>query len=621
MKNIHSRLGLFYLVSVLLWLKMYLAYKTQFNLPTESWTQEFILIMNPLSSIILFLAFSLFFSENKRAHVLLLISLLSTILLYANIVYYRFFTDFITIPVLFQTSNMGDLGDSILSLINVYDILFFIDVVIIGYFILTKKVTLKRAKFADSWAMFAVAIILFVVNVGLAETERPQLLTRTFDREMLVKNIGTYNYHLYDIVLQSKSKAQRVFADSSEIVDIENYVKANQVRPNDDLFGIAKGKNVVLISLESTQSFVINEKINGKEITPFLNDLIKDSYYFPNFYHQTSQGKTSDAEFIVDNSLFGLPSGAVYFTHSQNEYKATPEILKDEGYYSASFHANNKSFWNRDIMYLTLGYDQYFSQRYYDITEENSVGWGLKDIDFFNQSADIMKDIPQPFYAKFITLTNHHPFKLSKEESYVDRYDSGDGTVDRFFPTVRYMDESIKIFFDRLKADGLYENSIFILYGDHYGISENHNDAMAKWLDREITPFETVQLQRVPFIVHIPGHKDTRVIDSVGGQIDVKPTILHLLGIETTNDIMFGTDLLAENRESYAVLRDGSYIMEDYLFTDSNCYDKATGEITDISNCEPYREKSRQHLQYSDQIIYGDLLRFLNKPENFKYQQ
>lgn len=140
-------------------------------------------------------------------------------------------------------------------------------------------------------AYFLVAFALLFLNIGLAETERPQLLTRTFDREMLVKNLGTYNYHLYDVFLQSKSSAQRAMADGSELVDIDNYVRANYVKPNEDMFGIAENRNLIVVSLESVQSFVLNNDVYGEEVTPFLNSFIKDSYYFDNFYHQTGQGK------------------------------------------------------------------------------------------------------------------------------------------------------------------------------------------------------------------------------------------------------------------------------------------------------------------------------------------
>ena len=192
-------------------------------------------------------------------------------------------------------------------------------------------------------------------------------------------------------------------------------------------------------------------KNKWKEITPFLNEFIKDSFYFDNFYHQTGQGKTSDAEFIVENSLYPLDRGSVFFTHATNEYTATPEQLKKYGYSSAVFHSNDKTFWNRDVMYPALGYDRYFNLNDYAGTEQMSVGWGLKDKEFFEQSIPKLKSLPQPFYTKFITLTNHFPFLLNPEDQYVDEFNSESGVVNRYFPTVRYTDEALKLFIQQLK--------------------------------------------------------------------------------------------------------------------------------------------------------------------------
>jgi phosphoglycerol transferase MdoB-like AlkP superfamily enzyme len=361
--------------------------------------------------------------------------------------------------------------------------------------------------------------------------------------------------------------------------------------------------------MESTQSFVINKTINGQEITPFMNEFIKSSFYFENFYHQTGQGKTSDSEFIVENSLYPLSRGAVFFTHSGNEFTATPEILNQNGYFTASMHPNNKSFWNRDLMYETLGYQRFYHMDDYEITEENTVGWGLKDEAFLEQSVPHLKEMPQPFYAKLITLTNHFPFELKDEDRFIEPFTSSDETVNNYFPTVRYMDEALKKFVHRLKDEGLYDNSIIILYGDHYGISENHNQAMGEFLGKEITPFESTQLQRVPLIIHIPGQKG-KTFSTVSGQIDLKPTILHLLGIDTKETIEFGTDLLSNERMELTILRDGSFISRDYVFTKDTCYRKITGEQTDRKACEPFLEKTKTELEFSDKIIYGDLLRF-----------
>ncbi|QOR65520.1 LTA synthase family protein [Cytobacillus suaedae] len=611
-----SKIKFLALTTVLLWIKTYIVYKTSFDIKIESPMQEFILFINPLSFLLLVFGLAFFIKEKRRNAYILTVSIITSLILFANVVFYRFFNDFITIPVLFQTSNMGDLGSSFTELFKFTDLLLFVDVAVIFAIVLLKPNFASIESFTkrERRTYFITVAAVFFFNLGLAEAERPQLLTRTFDREMLVKNIGTYNYHIYDIVLQSKSSAQRAMADSSSFIEIENFLKANQKKPNEDLYGVAQGKNVIVISLESTQSFVINEKIDGEEITPFLNDFIKESYYFDNFYHQTGQGKTSDSEFLLDTSLYPISRGAVFFTHSGNEFTATPEIIKDYGYFSSVLHANDKSFWNRDIMYGSLGYDRFFEINDYVVNEENSVGWGLKDLDFFEQSIAHLKSQPQPFYSKFITLTNHFPFELDEEDKMVNEFTSNSRTLNRYFPTVRYQDEAVKHFITRLKEEGLYENSIIIMYGDHYGISENHNVAMGQFLGREVTPFESVQLQRVPFIIHIPGvtDKDPQTNSKVSGQIDLKPTILHLLGIDTKDDVHFGSDVFSNQKLSFAVLRDGSFITENYVYTKNTCYDKQTGEPTKEAYCEPFMKKAKQELDYSDQIVYGDLLRFYN---------
>ncbi|KKI88619.1 hypothetical protein WQ54_30980 [Bacillus sp. SA1-12] len=615
-KKSFSKISYLLLATLFMWIKTYVVYKTSFDIKIENFTQEFILFINPLSFLLLIFGIGLFMKEKNRNRFIFGASIFVTGLLLANMVFYRFFNDFLTIPVLFQTSNMGDLGSSISGLFLPTDLLMFVDIAVL--FWLLKKPTFKSSSQLtrkERSAYFLLVAAVFFFNLGLAETERPQLLTRSFDREMLVKNISVYNFHIYDVFLQSKTSAQRALADSNSLTEIENYVNANRKEPSQDLNGIAKGRNVILISLESLQNFVINEELNGQEITPFLNDLIKESYYFDNFYHQTGQGKTSDSEFIVDNSLYPLGRGAVYFTNSSNEYTASPEILKEYGYYSSIFHANNKSFWNRDIMYDTLGYDRFFDVNDYEVTQENSVGWGLKDVDFMEQTVQHIDELPQPFYTRLITLTNHFPFELGEEDKMIEEFDSNSKTLNQYIPTVRYMDEAIKHFFEKLKQTDVYENSIIILYGDHYGISENHNVAMEKFIGKEITPFEAIQLQRVPFIVHIPGvtDKNPQTFTKVAGQVDIRPTIMSLLGIDTSEQIQFGTDVFSDEKLSFTVLRDGTFITENNLYTRGVCYDKATGEETDQAVCEPYMEKAKQELNYSDKIIYGDLLRFYGK--------
>lgn len=613
--NIKERiksLDIFFIVVGILIIKTFLVHVFYFNLEIKTFTQMVIMLFAMTTSMLFYNGISLLFSSRVR-HIMLFVGVVVlTGLLYGNVLYYRFFNDFVTIPVFFQTSNMGDLGGSIWALLEWKDIFVFVDLIFIWFFIRRNKQKIADFKKKSIRFVLLACVVTGAINLLLAETERPELLTRTFDRKILVKNLGLYNYLVYDVVLQTKTYAQRSMAKTETLTEAKEYIEKQKVKPNEKMTGIAKGKNVILISLESTQSFVFNRKIDGQEVTPFLNSLIRNNeiFYFDNLYHQTAQGKTSDAEFIMDNSLYPLPRGAVYFTNSQNKYEATPKILKENGYYPAVFHANNKSFWNRDVMYKNLGYEKYFDKESYDVNDANSVNWGLKDIPFFEQSVPYLQNLKQPFYSKMLMLTNHYPFSMAEEDRMMEEYDTSSQTVNRYFPTVRYSDEALKKFFEDLKKAGLYDNSVIVIYGDHYGISDNHNKAMSKVTGQKITPFEHTQLQRTPLFIHIPGVKG-ETIHKVSGQIDVRPTILNLLGITPKNDIRFGNDLFSEDRQSLAILRDGSFVTDKNVWTNGVCYSKDFGEAVDSSFCAKPKEKAKNDLKYSDKIIYGDLLRFL----------
>ena len=604
------------------WITTYVGYSTSFNMKIDNVMQHFILLMNPLSFLLFVYGIALFIKNTKKRNLYILtISIMTSVIMFANAVFYRFFNDFITLPVLFQTSNFKDLTSSVTSNLSILDIFFFTDVLIVFLAIryLPKLQEVSTVGKVGPKLYFIMAASITMLNLGLAETQRPQLLTRTFDRELLVKNIGTYNYHIYDIIMQSKSHAQRVLADGSELVEVGNYINAKYAEPDAEKFGIAKDRNVIAVSLESLQSFVINEEMNGHVITPFLNELSKDpdTFYFTDFYQQTGLGKTSDSEFLLENSLYPRNGAAVFFTHSGNTYDSLSNRLGEHGYFTNVMHANNKSFWNRDIMYDALNIDKLYDVESYEIAEEETVNWGMKDIPFVQQSVDHMTEMPQPFYSRLITLTNHYPFTLDEEDMLIPQYDSNSRTLNKYFQAVRYMDEAIKVLFDDLKAKGLYDNSIIIMYGDHYGISENHNKAMGMYLNKEITAFDNAKLQQVPLYIHIPGYGKGETVDTVSGQLDLRPTLLHLMGIETKGDMQLGTDIFSPDYESLVVFRDGRFVTENTVYTEQLCYDTNTGEpLENQDECLPYIERSVVELDYSDAIINGDLLRFKEEQKN-----
>ncbi|WP_336823654.1 LTA synthase family protein [Sporosarcina sp. USHLN248] len=614
---LHNFLGIYAVAVLMIWVKTYIAQATQFDLGVEGPLQQFLLLINPLGSALLFLGISFLFKGTRKYTALVMIYTLMSILLYANIVYYRFFSDFITLPTLFQTQNFGDLGGSVLSLLEPYDILFFVDVIVMLYLRFSRKVRKEanRIGFKKAAPILVGALVLSLVNLGLAESSRPQLLTRGFDRNYIVKYLGMYNYSIYDSVETAAASSQRALADSSDITEVINSTQSTYAEPNKEYFGIAKGMNVIYLHLESFQSFLINYKLNGEEVTPFLNSLTKDenTAYFDNFFHQTGQGKTSDAEFMLENSIFGLPQGSAFITKAQNTYQAAPSILKDHGYTSAVFHGNNGSFWNRNTIYKAFGYDHFFDASYYDTSDPIDMAeYGLLDKPFYEQSESMLASLPQPFYAKFITVANHYPYAMNQDLVTIDKAETGDASVDDYFQTARYTDETIQTVFTRLKEMGLYDNSVIVLYGDHYGISDNHKKAMSKIIGKDITPYESANLQRVPLFIHVPGMKGG-INHTYGGQTDLLPTLLHLLGIDTKDFIQFGSDLFSEEHNEIVPFRNGDFVSPTIDSINEKFYDSQTGLPLDdrhLERAEEMKKEVDEKLGLSDKVVNGDLLRF-----------
>lgn len=616
MKKVFSnKLSFFLLAVFFVWAKTYVSYLLEFNLGVEGSLQEILLLINPFSAIIAVLGLALFAKGRRSAIWIIIADAFLTIILYSNILFYRFFDDFLTFPTLQQTSNIGGMKDGIIGILSAHDLIYFLDLIILIALVVWrpefKKFQLKK-RMASMVILSGVAI--FFINLSVAEMDRPDLLQRTFDRSYIVKYLGPYNYMVYNGVQTAQVQAQKAYANSDDLTGVVNYTKSHHAKPNEEYFGVAEDKNIIKIHLESFQTFLIDYKLNGKEVTPFLNKLAhggENMMYFDNFFHQTGQGKTADAELTMDNSLFGTPEGSAFVTKGQNTFQSLPAILaQKEDYTSAIFHSDDKTFWNRNQIYKQIGYDKFFHDDFYETNEENSVNLGLKDKGFFEQSIPMLQSLEEPFYAHMMTLTHHYPFNLDKEDATIAKGTTGDTTVDNYFQTARYLDEAVKQFFHDLKESGLYKDSVIMIYGDHNGISQNHNRAMKEVLGKEITPYQNAMNQRVPLWIRIPG-VEGGVNHTYGGQIDVMPTLLHLQGIKNNDYINFGTDLLSKEHNETVAFRNGNYVTPEFTSVDGVVYDTATGE-----KLEPNKETKRikkevtKKLKFSDEVLYKDLLRF-----------
>lgn len=603
------------------------------HLGIESLIQYFILFFNPLPTSLFIVGFALYFKKVRSSYLaMFLLSFASSLLLFSNVVYFREFSDVITINTMLGAGKVSSgLGESALRLFRPYDFLYFIDTLVFLILFFMKKLPIpeKKVKKRYALAVTSLSILLFSINLTMAEADRPELLKRTFSHDYIVKYLGINVFTAYDGVQTYKTNQTRATASATDLDKVQDYINQHQVAANPKMFGIAKGRNVIYIHLESLQQFVIDFKLkdkNGKEhvVTPFLNSLYhsKSTYSFSNFFHQVKSGKTSDAETLFENSYFGLDQGPL-FTQlgSKNTFQAAPAILgQTQGYTSAVFHGNAGTFWNRNDTYKRFGYDYFFDSSYYNVTEKNSFQYGLHDKPFFEQSVQYLEHLQQPFYTKFLAVSNHYPYsEFKNDEAGFPMATTSDETINGYFATANYLDTAVEEFFNYLKASGLYEKSIIVLYGDHYGISNSRNPNLAPLLGKEKetwNDYDDAQMQRVPYMIHIPGQSNGYISTTYGGQVDALPTLLHLLGVDTKKYLLFGQDLFSQQRNQIVAFRNGSFMTPDYTGVGDVVYDNKTQQpITDPDSAtknkiDQINTAVDQQLANSDALTNGDLLRY-----------
>ena len=646
-----TRLGFVLTLLLLYWFKTMWAYSVDFNLDIQGPYQIFLAVINPLPISLLFIGLALYIKRTKLFYSLAFgIYLLLFIWLISNSIYYREFTDFVTVNTMLASSKVSaGLGAAALELFRPWDVIYILDFPILAFFFFKKWIRMDNRPFNKraSFAVTSLSAMLFSANLFLAEIDRPELLTRGFSNYYVVRALGLPAFLGYSANQTYAANKERSKASEADLKPVEEYIQQHYAKANPEYFGMAKGRNVIYIHLESFQQFLIDYKLKVDdkeyEVTPFLNSLYhsKETFAFSNVFNQVKAGKTSDAETMIETGLFGLNQGSFMVNYGgTNTQQAAPFILSKNGYNSSAvFHGNAGSFWNRNTAYKQWGYNYFFDASYFTKqNSSNSFQYGLNDKYMLKDSIKYLERLQQPFYTKFITVSNHYPYttSLSGDDLGFPLAKTQDETINGYFATANYLDSSIKAFFDYLKESGLYKNSIIVLYGDHYGISNSRNPALAPLLGKNSetwSSYDNAMLQRVPYMVVVPGMDKGGIIDTYGGEIDMLPTLEHLLGIESNKFLQVGQDMLSPEHDQIVAFRSANYfVTPEYTSYSGRTYYTKTGE--EITNpdektkeeLDKIREAANLQLKISDSIQTGDLLRFFKgndlgkvNPEDYSY--
>ena len=578
----------------------YSAGKPQSMLPATLRTSMLLLAVYALMNLVL--GRKSFFIRIAFHEILALIVL-------SDLLYYKYFNVLPEIADLQFLKLLPAIWDSVGSLFSGIHLLLFADALLltVHQYVMNRKEKSSDLGILPSILTAAILLGIICADFSLSEIKSSGQAYEKF---------GLLHYHISQIpgILPANDNSGSRNISKTQITAEDNKaVKAPRC------FGIAKGRNIIVIQVESLQDFVINMHYEGQELTPNLNELLmKDSIYFNRFYQQLGKGNTSDAEFVTQNSLYPSMDIPAYRKYENNRFMGLPMIMRETGYGTYAFHAYKPEFWNRQNMYPMLGFDRFVNMNDFNLSE--TFGMGLSDKQFFEQSAEYLSTADQPFYSFLVTLSSHHPFGLPQKYKKIQLQPIHKDTLfGRYIQVINYTDEAIGLFIEKLKEYGLYENSIIAMYGDHRGIpgGVSENDKMMSGLLGHEYSFD--ESLNVPLIIHIPGAhmKETNTI--VGGQMDFLPTMLNLLGIKEIRPKLFGQDLL--NAESGFVasqtnMLKGSFIDDekifvmsrDGVFENSSAWKLGTREPVDIELCRNGYERALRDIKKSEYILTNDLI-------------
>lgn len=606
-----------------------------------------------LGFLIIVSLLSLLIKKEKRIRYFITLSIIFNIVCIVNSIYYHYYSSFASISLIANITFASDVSDAIVeNVLKAVDLIYIWQTItlVIIYKKTNKKEYIKHKEnkkklvktgLITSLSLFAVAALFMPLNAW-------SRLYNLWNRESVVMNHGIYVYQLDDFIQSLTPKITSVLGHDKALKKVTDYYKENKYTPsNNEYTNIFKGKNIIVIHAESMQKFAMDLTFNNKEVTPNLNKLANEGIFFSNFYSQVGVGTSSDAEFTFNTSLMPSTKGTVFVNYFDRDYISIPKLLKEQGYYTYSMHANTGEFWNRNTMHKSLGYDKFYNKDSYTIDE--TIGLGLSDKSFFRQSVDIMKQIKEeenkPFYSLLIMLSNHTPFSdLALMEDYkttidvtidnqtVTRDYLNNTTMGNYLRSVHYADSAIGEFIDNLDKEGLLENTVLVIYGDHdarldfedFNLLYNYDpitDTIKTENDEGYIPYTKYNYEldrKVPFIIWTKDQNYNLNVNTPMGMIDVLPTLGNMIGIHS--DYQLGKDIMnLKGEDNTVTFIDGSFL------TSKVYYNSPKGEIYSINN-EPITEeyikertkKSSDLIEVSNDIITYDFIKEIKKQKEEK---
>lgn len=544
-------------------------YSPDFGLAIEK-TWKFWIFYIAIGMLILSIGM-LFKGDKARSVYISICNFIFTLLICCDVIYIRsFFTMPSMADALILKNFSGFESGEVTSLLCGWDIFIFFDFAALGIFLFVfrRKETdeLVKIRYLRKGAVIAATIsaaVLAFIPIQANAFEINEKVYNNIYKEKNAEKVSAYfsslGFHIKDICeLIAESFHSTLTEEEQKTVD-RYYQWKNENLPDNEYAGMFKGKNILFLQIESLESFVIGKSIDGQEITPNINKLTDNGFYFPNIFEQVQGGNSSDADLMYTSSRLPVSKGSTFFRYEDVKLTSLPRYLRSEGYDTLYTQAIKGSFWNYENCWSKMiGVDNFVGADTINMDYEK-IGFTINDKDFISEAYPYISRLESPYYAHIVLNSSHMPFEVEDKYKNLDLPDKLDDTyLGGYLQLVNYVDRCIGELLTNLEEDGMLDNTVIVVTGDHTGIHKYYEYSLEEWYD-EYPWVNAEGNYTVPLIISCKEMEKKVESDILAGQIDVMPTLAYLMGMpeeEYINSAM-GRNLLKTNR-SYAIFRDRS---------------------------------------------------------------
>lgn len=491
-------------------------------------------------------------------------------LFWLDALYLRYFDDVTGLYLLERWRQAPAAWESAWRLRESHDILLLADLWVPFLFLPGDKLYLTKRK-----GLLCLAILFLVQPLAfLTLTLKQQRLLRIRLHNLdIVAEIGLLNYHVYDVQQVVRRRLTNLIDRDYDRDFLAQVIGESRRSMAETCTRYGKRRNLIVVQLESLQAFPLQLKVAGQEVMPFMHKL-REVCLWGGLQDQTGQGRSSDGEFIYNNSLLPPGERPLVFAHPGNRYFGLPALLEQAGFYTLYAVPYSGLFWNCKSMSERYGFRHHLLQQDFEPAEAGeTMGWGLKDGAILKRLIPRFQALPQPFYAYVVTVMSHHPYAEVEPGKEPLRLPSRlNGTILRdYLNCCRIRDNEVQKIVRDLKKSGLWDSSVVVFMGDHDArvpiqdmvlLAESGLVEAALAGNRRYDVIDRMVDDQAACLIHCPGDLPKGPLPGDAAQIDLAPTLLSLVGVPGIDSCFLGRSLVQTERRPRGQISSAGYSLD-----------------------------------------------------------